>query len=134
MEEGKEKVQRLRRGRGRYLAGRGQTSIVSILDLLLPRQPRREWTWAMTMTRAKNSLEQPWLWEACDPQQIILHMRDRVRRDSSKMCRKGPIQVCPGVVGTVIIYTNISMLIKYVQVNTVECKLPIKNGHSQWII
>lgn len=59
MEGEKEKAQRIRRGRGRYLAGSGQTSIVSILDLLLPRQPHREWTWAMTMTRAKNSLEQP---------------------------------------------------------------------------
>lgn len=41
------------------LAGSGQTSILSVLDHLPPRQPRREWTWAMTMTRAKKSLEQP---------------------------------------------------------------------------
>lgn len=41
------------------LAGSGQTSILSILDLLPPWQPRREQTWAMTMTRAQNSLEQP---------------------------------------------------------------------------
>ena len=35
-------------------------------------------------------------------------------RYSSRVCRKGPNQFGPDVVGTVIIYTYISILIKYV--------------------
>ena len=58
MEREKEEGQRTRRGHRRHLAGSGQTSILSFFGLPSPRQPRREWTWAMTMTGAKNSLEQ----------------------------------------------------------------------------